>query len=82
MATKHSNESPPVPQTPEVLDGLAERLFEHATNIRNPAAKPMAEDLRRAARVIAEWQVGIEEVIAQTKEDDTRTRLKKLVGGA
>jgi hypothetical protein len=79
MTKKHSTDSPPAPQTPEGLSALAERLVHHADNVRNPAATPMAEDMREASRIIAKWLV---EVIQGTTDDAARTRLTKLMGGA
>ncbi len=82
MAERQNIKQGAAPQTaPPDVAGLAERLTEHANNVRNPAAKAMAEDMRQAARVLAEWQVGVTEVIHNTKKDDTRVRLAKLVRG-
>jgi hypothetical protein len=35
------------------FDELAGRLNQHANNIRNPAARAMADDMRLAARLIS-----------------------------
>jgi hypothetical protein len=78
MAINHGIESPPARQTPGDLSALAERLVQG--NVRNPAAKAMADDMREAASVLAEWRVGIEEVSQRTKDDDARAQ--KLTGGA
>lgn len=78
MAEKHSTNQTRTSQTP----GLAERLVEHAGNVRNPTAKAMAEDMREAARIMRNFWVGIHEAIESTKDDDTRARLTKLVEGA
>ena len=80
---KSTHDSPPVPaMTPEALAALAERLARHADNVRNPAARAMAQDMREASRVIGRLQAGIREAVETTKDDDTRGRLQKLVGGA
>jgi hypothetical protein len=82
MAAKKPTDSPPAPQTPGDIAGLAERLIRHADGIRNPAAKALGEDLRLAARTISRWRVGIQDVIQHTHEEATGARLIKLVEGA
>jgi hypothetical protein len=77
MAIRNHIPSIRPPQT-----SLAERLIQHAKTIRNPAAAAaMGDDMREAARIIEEWRVGIQEVIATTADDTTRVRLQKLLEG-
>jgi predicted small metal-binding protein len=68
--------------TPEAPSELAERLVGHADKVHNAAARHMAEDMRLAARIIGHLQAGIREAVETAKDDDTRARLAKLVGGA
>jgi hypothetical protein len=77
MAAKHTTQSSQTPQT-----ALAERLARHANNVRNPACRDMAEDMRAAARLILAWYAGIAGAIIATEDDATRDFLTDLLEGA
>jgi hypothetical protein len=78
MAEKQTTNQTPTSQTM----ALAQRLVDHAENIRNPAAsKAMGKDMQTVARLIRKWWVGIHEAITRTGDEDLRAHLTNLVEG-
>ena len=80
MANEDSTSTTPTPQTTKVdLTALAERLARHANSIENITAKPMADDMRLAARVIDRLVIEIRKAASTT--NDAIARLVEQVGG-
>jgi hypothetical protein len=80
MANTDSTSTTPTPQTKVDLTALAERLTRHADSIENITAKPMADDMRLAARVIDRLVIEIRKAASTT--NDAIARLVEQVGGA